>query len=124
MGSVRGRIGAAWSHALLYATGGVAFMGAQSSILPGSGNSPESVRGTITGWTVGAGVEIGFAPNFTGRLEYRYADFGTQEFRFPVGNYTERHSNIQIQTFLVGLTYRFGDFGKGPVGKGPVVAGY
>jgi len=96
----------AFGNSLLYATGGVAFMGARSSVLdPGEG---ESIRKTLTGWTVGAGWEYGFAPNFSARVEYRFTSFGTENFVFPVNGYTERHNDIDIHAVRVGLTYRFG----------------
>jgi outer membrane immunogenic protein len=106
LASFRGRLGMAFGNSLLYATGGVAFMGARSSVLdPGEG---ESLRKTLTGWTVGAGWEYGFAPNFSARVEYRFTSFGTEDFRFPVNGYTERHNDIDIHAVRVGLTYRFG----------------
>jgi len=111
MASVRGRIGVSWDRTLFYATGGVAFIGAQSNVL----NAPtESISDTLTGWTVGAGIEHAFAPNFTARIEYRFSDFGTNDFVFPVNSYTERH-DVQIHAVRVGLTYKWG---------GPVIAKY
>ncbi len=35
------------------------------------------VSKTRTGWTIGAGSEYKFAPNWSVFLEYNYADFGT-----------------------------------------------
>jgi outer membrane immunogenic protein len=106
LASVRGRLGVTFGSSLLYATGGLAFMGARSSVLdPGE---QEAIRRTITGWTIGAGWEYAFAPNFSTRVEYRYTDFGTEGFVFPVNGYTERHNDIRIHAVRVGLTYRFG----------------
>jgi outer membrane immunogenic protein len=105
LASVRGRLGVTYGASLFYATGGVAFMGARSSVLdPGE---QESIRRTITGWTIGAGWEYAFAPNFSGRLEYRFTDFGTEGFVFPSNGYLERHNDIRIHAVRVGLTYRF-----------------
>ena len=35
-----------------------------------------SQREIRSGWTVGGGIEVGFAPNWSAKLEYLYADFG------------------------------------------------
>ena len=35
-----------------------------------------SQREIRSGWTAGAGIEVGFAPNWSAKLEYLYADFG------------------------------------------------
>jgi outer membrane immunogenic protein len=108
LASVRGRLGVTVGASLLYATGGAAFMGARSSVLdPGE---QEVIKRTITGWTIGGGWEYAFAPNFTTRVEYRYTDFGTQDFVFPVNGYTERHNDIRIHAVRVGLTYRFNGY--------------
>jgi outer membrane immunogenic protein len=105
LASVRGRLGVTVGSSLLYATGGLAFMGARSSVLdPGE---QEAIRRTITGWTIGAGWEYAFAPNFSGRVEYRYTDFGTEDFVFPSNGYVERHNDIRTHAVRVGLTYRF-----------------
>lgn len=110
-GSVRGRLGYALNSALIYGTGGWAFAGAKSNVL----NAPtESVARTISGWTVGAGVEMMFAPNWTGRIEYRYTDFGNQDFVMPINAYTERF-DLTEHAVRVGISYKFG---------GPVVAKY
>jgi outer membrane immunogenic protein len=110
-GSVRGRVGYAFNNALLYGTGGWAFGGANSNVL----NAPtESVSKSISGWTAGAGLEMALAHNFTGRVEYRYTDFGRNDFVMPVNGYTERF-DIREHALRVGVTYKFG---------GPVVAKY
>ena len=69
-----------------------------------------------TGWTVGAGWEYGFTPNWSARLEYRYTDFGTfrdnSTFSFPGFTYED---HPVYHTIRGGISYRFG---------GPVVARY
>lgn len=114
MASARGRLGFAVQNVLLYATGGVAWMGAESNVL---NPTTETTRKTISGWTVGGGFEYSFWQNFSGRFEYRYANFGTEDFALPINGYTERHHDIHVHTFRGALTYRF-NFG------GPVVARY
>jgi outer membrane immunogenic protein len=76
----------------------------------------ETVSTTRTGWTVGAGWEYGFTPNWSARIEYRYTDFGTFShnsiFSFP--GFTYEHDPV-FHTVRGGISYRFG---------GPVVAKY
>jgi outer membrane immunogenic protein len=102
LGTVRGRLGyAATPTLLVYATGGLAYGGAQarifqsqfvdntlSLILAGapvaSLNAPFASLGgfahyneTRVGWTVGGGLEWLFSPNFSVKAEYLYYDLGT-----------------------------------------------
>lgn len=71
---------------LLYATGGVAVTHVKDSVLCaastgtcGSARSGSSVTWsdseTLSGGTVGGGIETMFAPNWTARVEYLYAKF-------------------------------------------------
>jgi len=80
-GTVRGRIG--WTPnagALLYATGGFAYGGINSSdSLAVTGLAPTSASFTTVrvGWTVGTGVEVFLVPNWTAKVEYLFMDFGS-----------------------------------------------
>ena len=85
-GSARARLGYAFDNALLYATGGVAFM----STLHNSSS-------TLTGWTLGGGLEYALSKQWSARIEYRYSDFG---------KWNEAQS-ITSQAVRVGLSYRF-----------------
>ena len=94
-GTVRGRlgfspaqpiIGANW---LLYATGGLAVGHVEHSVTevlaPGttclvvSGTTCSSISNdkTKVGWTVGAGIEVAFAQNWSFGAEYLYVDLGS-----------------------------------------------
>ena len=61
-GSIRGRLGYAADHALIYVTGGAAFVSNETSI-PTTGVSIGG-DGTRLGWTVGAGIDYAFASNW------------------------------------------------------------
>lgn len=39
-----------------------------------------SQRKTLTGWTLGAGVDYAATVNLIARLEYRYTGFGSKDF--------------------------------------------
>ena len=84
--SARARLGYAFDNALLYATGGVAFMSTSQNSSP-----------LLTGWTLGGGLEYALSKQWSTRVEYRYSDFG------------KWHSvqSITSQEVRVGLSYRF-----------------
>jgi outer membrane immunogenic protein len=78
-GTVRGRLGAAWDRTLFYATGGFAYGGVNHSGNFFSTTGLEftgNVKRTEVGYTVGAGVEHAFGPNWTARIEYLFYDLG------------------------------------------------
>jgi outer membrane immunogenic protein len=88
--TVRGRLGYAFDRYLLYGTGGVAF-GKLETENPAASD-------TKTGWTAGAGVEVAFTQNITGRLEYRHTDLGD----IP-GTTNDYHSD----DIMVGVGFKF-----------------
>jgi outer membrane immunogenic protein len=106
--SVRGRLGYAFQNWLFYATGGVAWARIKEIYTSPFFGVSETFSDTRTGWTVGAGVEYAFAPNWVGRVEYRYADFGTLT-NLPVvtfSGFTESHK-ITENTVRGGIAYKF-----------------
>ncbi|BBO04160.1 MULTISPECIES: outer membrane protein [Bradyrhizobium] len=113
--SIRGRLGVAFNNSLLYVTGGVAWADMDHTYVLAN-TLFETVSRTRTGWTVGAGWEYGFTPNWSARLEYRYTDFGTfrnnSTVAFPGFSY--EHDPV-LHTVRAGVSYRFG---------GPVIAKY
>jgi outer membrane immunogenic protein len=67
---------------------------------------------TRSGWTVGAGFEHLFQPNWSFFVEYDYLDLGTRAVIFaPIGPTTGPFTHDirqNVQTVLIGLNYRFG----------------
>jgi outer membrane immunogenic protein len=106
LSTVRGRLGYVAGMWLPYITGGGAF---------GNVNTCENLTcasATYSGWTLGGGVEAMFAPNWSAKLEYLYADFGSQNaYVFIVPHHVSLNENI----VRAGVNYKFG---------GPVVARY
>ena len=80
--SIRGRLGYAADHALFYVTGGAAFVSNETSI-PTTGISVGG-DGTRAGWTVGGGVDYAFANNWFTGLEYRYSQYESASFVYPI----------------------------------------
>jgi outer membrane immunogenic protein len=82
--SLRGRLGYAWDRFLLYATGGVAWTNVKvgTNFLPFAGApgtfATDSV--TLTGGTVGGGLEYAFWSNVSLGIEGRYTWYGSHAF--------------------------------------------
>lgn len=71
---------------------------------------------TRTGWTIGAGLERMFAPNWSAFVEYGYIGLGSSSVRFSPINSSPGpfiyHIDQNVHTVLLGLNYRFGGFGS------------
>jgi outer membrane immunogenic protein len=93
LGTVRGRLGfLAAPSFLLYGTGGLAYGGARSSTAEStsfvcgpptgvcSGVGGGSFSQVRAGWTIGAGGEWMFAPNWSLKAEYLYYDLGRANY--------------------------------------------
>src|SRR5919201_3724027 len=74
-GTLRGRAGYAFSNVLFYGTAGLAFGELRAQTFFGWTESH-----TSAGWTIGAGAEVGLAPNWSAKLEYLYLDLSTSQF--------------------------------------------
>ena len=111
IGSVTGRLGYAWGPTLLYAKGGYAFRDNSLGVTDGAG-TPLAFATTGNrddGYTVGAGLEYMFAPNWSAKVEYQYYNFGNTTFAAgsPVDLVGTRFHNDE-HTVKAGLNYRFG----------------
>jgi outer membrane immunogenic protein len=106
-GTIRGRIGTTTGPALLYLTGGVAWVGLQDGVLPVSAAVPGSIIGkTGTGWTWGGGTEVALDQHWSAKLESLYVDAGSSEHSALSGNLpVEFKERFVIVRF--GLNYAF-----------------
>jgi high affinity Mn2+ porin len=100
-GTVRGRIGYASGHWLVYATGGFAFAGERFVNTPDVGGTDQKHINVRPGWAAGAGVEYAFAPHWSVKLEYLYSQFDRANIRFPSG--AEHNSTLDFQQIRIGL---------------------
>ena len=100
MATIRGRLGYASGHWLLYATGGLAFAGERFLNMPAIGSN-EKILNTRLGWAAGAGAEYAFAPDWSLRLEYLYSRFEDADIRFASG--TRLASTLDFGSLRVGL---------------------
>ncbi|MFY9658535.1 MAG: porin family protein [Methylocystis sp.] len=101
IGTVRGRIGWLITPSLLiYGTGGFAYAGSWF------------FNNINVGWTAGGGVEWMFAPNWSAKVEYLYAQFSTDNnynngsgYGWGGGSYY--NSNQSVNIVRVGVNYHF-----------------
>jgi outer membrane immunogenic protein len=111
LGSVRGRVGYAFSNVLIYGTGGLGLGGVRiETVLPGgsvppSGGPANGERRTLAGWTAGAGAEVAFSSNWSVKAEYLYYGFGRRSF--SVDNNLETSIRPDFHTFKIGVNYRW-----------------
>ncbi|MGB9170257.1 MAG: outer membrane protein [Bradyrhizobium sp.] len=95
-GTVRGRAGYALNNILFYGTGGLAF-GELSSQTFGLSESH-----TNAGWTVGLGAEVGFARNWSAKVEYLYVDLNDSNFVI-----TGAQNGYRFGLLRAGVNYHF-----------------
>jgi outer membrane immunogenic protein len=102
LGTARGRIGYAFDQFLPYVTGGAAF-GNLNAGMPAFG----LIDATRTGWTLGAGIEYGFLPNWSAKLEYLYVDLGSVDCGAGCGGIVPAADRFSTSVFRAGINYRF-----------------
>ncbi|MFA6266777.1 MAG: outer membrane protein [Pseudolabrys sp.] len=95
-GTLRARVGMAMNNILIYGTGGIAYGGLKGE----SGALSESK--THIGWTLGAGVEFGIAPQWSAKLEYLYADLSSRTYSI-----TGVENGLESNFIRVGVNYHF-----------------
>lgn len=120
-GLLTGQVGYAWNNVLLYVKGGAAVTGNKYERIF-TGVLRSSADETRWGATVGAGLEIGFAQNWSIGIEYDHIFTGNNNVAttFVAGSgFTGYHATSSISQDvdmgLVRLNYRFG---------GPMIAKY
>jgi outer membrane immunogenic protein len=106
--TLRGRVGLAWNNVLFYGTAGAAF----TRITDSAAGAGFAISGTTsrTGWTAGGGVEYMFAPNWSAKVEYLYADFGTLHDAFDVasgGTFVGANTHLTENIVRAGVNYHF-----------------
>jgi outer membrane immunogenic protein len=98
-GLFTGQVGYAWNNVLLYAKGGAAVTDRNYQFVDTVANTLVSSTGYQTRWsgTVGAGLEYGFAPNWSVAVEYDHIfdNRHTIAFVLPAGG-------LSMDTFATG----------------------
>jgi outer membrane immunogenic protein len=110
LGTIRARLGydigrvSPWGgDVLAYVTGGwaVGDVHAWDSLFGNSGDK------TASGWTVGAGLEAMFAPNWSVKLEYLHVDLGNPAVFTAIPPFPE-HVSTTAEIVRIGINYHFG----------------
>src|ERR1700739_958524 len=108
LGSVTGRLGYAFGPTLLYAKGGYAWRGADDIGVSVCG-APAAFTTDAhqrNGWTVGAGLEYMFAPNWSVKGEYQYYNFGSTTFTSGPAPIVGARFRDDEHTVKLGINYR------------------
>lgn len=109
LGSVTGRLGYTWGPALLYAKGGYAWRENTLGVSVGGAPVAFATDGNHKdGYTVGAGLEYMFAPNWSAKAEYQYYNFGNTTFTAGPADIVGVRSREDEHTVKLGVNYRFG----------------
>jgi outer membrane immunogenic protein len=108
IGSVTGRLGYAWGPVLLYGKGGYAVVDRDLSVTQAGVPVAYTTSGRgKDGYTVGAGLEYMFAPNWSAKAEYQYYDFGKTTFTAGPPALVGTSFKNDEHTIKAGLNYRF-----------------
>ncbi|WP_439925418.1 outer membrane protein [Nitrobacter sp. JJSN] len=112
--TVTGRLGYAFNNWLFYGKGGWAWArGASDGVItvtnvPFGGLSSRSEK---DGWVAGAGIEWGFAPNWSAKIEYEHIDLGNKTVQVNTTGLglgtVFADSSTRIDTVKAGVNYRF-----------------
>ena len=111
-GLFTGQIGYAWNNVLLYAKGGAAVVDNRfSHTVTGTNILINTSNDTRWGATVGAGLEFGFAPNWSMGVEYNHIFLDRETFAFaaaPGGVATTNSIRQDVDMVTARINYRFG----------------
>ena len=112
VGTVTGRVGAAFDRALLYVLGGYAWEHAgYENPAPLDGGLNSFASHTVSGWTLGGGLEYALGGNWSAFVQYNYMGFGTRDLLFVgtpavAGQFTEDVRD-HINVVKAGVNFRF-----------------
>jgi opacity protein-like surface antigen len=108
LASVTGRLGYAWDRWMLYGKGGVALAGDRYHVSDiGQIYAFDGTEDRL-GWTVGAGIEWAFTPEWSVKVEYDYYGFGTKNVLLvdSIGGVNAPvNMNQNIQVVTLGLNF-------------------
>jgi outer membrane immunogenic protein len=110
-GTARARIGYAQDSWLIYVTGGYAYAAVDTNATATAGPlvatfNSHDIR---DGWTVGGGIEVGLASNWSVKAEYLYVDLGSAPTTWTFSGVPaiNNNSHVTMNVVRAGLNYRF-----------------
>ena len=95
-GTVRGRVGYAFSNIMFYGTAGLAFGELRAETFF------QSETHTTAGWAAGVGAEFGLTQNLSAKIEYLFFDLSTSQFAI-----TGVSNGYSASVVRAGVNYRF-----------------
>ena len=95
-GTLRGRAGFAINNVLLFGSLGLAYGNLKGEFL----GIDESK--TLVGWAGSLGMEVGFTPNWSAKVEYLYMDLGSRAYTI-----TGVDNGLQASYLRLGVNYHF-----------------
>jgi outer membrane immunogenic protein len=118
-GLITGQIGYAANNVLFYVRGGAAVVSDEYRVLDVATNALIADANSSTRWgaVVGAGIEFGFAPNWSVGVAYDhiFLEDRTHTFTTPAGVLFDENISQDVDLITVRVNYRWG---------GPVIARY
>lgn len=96
-GTLRARGGVAFNNILLYVTGGFAYGRVEGD------RAGLSESRMMYGYTLGAGMEVGFTPNWSAKIEYLWLDYADRNFSVVTGT----ENGLETSLLRFGVNYRF-----------------
>jgi opacity protein-like surface antigen len=118
-GDITGRLGYAWGPTLIYAKGGFAWLDTKLNAWEWDGANTwngNNNNNTISGWTVGAGLEWLVSPNWSIKVEYLHFDFSL-DHNYCCGDYANQYGgynnfnmnnkDLEVDTVKLGFNYFF-----------------
>ena len=101
--TVRARLGYVVDRTLFYGTGGLAYSHQKIQETAG-GVAVSTVKAYQVGWTAGGGIEYSINLDWSAKIEYLYADFGKDRYRY-LGALGINPLDLTMNTVKVGLNY-------------------
>jgi outer membrane immunogenic protein len=95
-GTLRGRAGFAINNVLLFSSLGLAY-----GDLKGQPLGIDESK-TLVGWTGSFGMEVGFTPNWSAKVEYLYMDLGSRAYTI-----TGVDNGLRASYLRFGVNYHF-----------------
>jgi outer membrane receptor protein involved in Fe transport len=111
MGLITGQIGYSWNNVLGYVKGGAAVThNTYGGYLTATNTIVDEAAGARWGGTIGTGLEIGFAPNWSVALEYDHLFMGTSTPNLTAAGVISRTESIQQNADIAtaSINYRWG----------------
>ena len=119
-GTLTGRLGLASGQFMPYLKGGLAWAHLRATagdLIDGTTNpdltDQTSLDKTLTGWTIGGGVEWALSSNWSAKAEYTYMDFRSVNTGNLDGD-AFKH-DLEVHSIKIGLNYKFGDRHAAPL---------